>query len=101
MKKTLVVIAVAVGIGALGFFSGSYFSKPASKPVVSDTTLLKAEFQVREWNGILAAIVNQGVKLKAVKDTVEQRKAVDTIQMAINTIGININDPARNPVLKK
>lgn len=71
------------------------------KPVLNDTTVLKAELKVSEWKAVFNTIQAKSVALYNLKDTAEKRKSIDTIFMAINFVDKNLGDTNRNPILKK
>lgn len=72
-----------------------------TKPTVTDTTVLKAELKVKEWNLVFGTINQKATRMYYSVDTTEKRKSFDTIMMAINYINANLADSNRNPIFKK
>lgn len=100
MNKEIKISLLIVVIAAASFFAGSFMNEP--KQVVTPETVVKAEMPLKNWDGILITISRQAAVLqnssKYPKDT---KPHVDTINMAIQAIAMNINDTVRNPVFKK
>ncbi len=104
MKNTIIILSVIIAFAACKP-QVIYRDKPQivyrDKPTVNDSTVLKAELKVKEWNILFSTIYNKARVAAIVKDTTRKKAALDTIRMAIAYIDKNISDTSRNPILKK
>lgn len=104
MKKTVTAILVLAAL-ALGISSNFLFPKKeivyATKPVVTDTTKLKAQLAAGMWNRIFFEIDKQANRMDTATVEANRKKYKDSLNQAVFMIIQSVNDTALNPILKK